>query len=247
VLVPPYFLTHHIIDKELIIGIVYYYKISSYNSDGDESHLSAEVSATIPPITKVTGKFTDSRDNKEYKTATINGKTWMAENLHYDPQRGNTWCYENSPDSCNKYGRLYDWATAMNINTNFNNAELGGSDANRQGVCPTGWHLPSQQEIRNLADYVGGAVRLKATSGWKDDGNGTDDFGLSAQPSGGRYFQHCDGEFCGGNGWDGDWWAASEINIDNAIVMRMHYNYDIVEDATLLKINGYSVRCIKND
>jgi len=237
----------------LAIGTTCYYKVSSYNVEGDESPLSEEVSATIPPITKITGTFTDSRDNKKYKTATIDGKTWMAENLNYDPQKGNTWCYENSPDSCNKYGRLYDWATAMNINTNFNTATLGGSDVNRQCVCPAGWHLPSYGEKVSLLAYVGGSMtagkRLKSTSGWKDNGNGTDNFGFSTLPSGGRYFQYCEDEFCGTNGWDGNWWTATEGNTDNAYVMRIHYDnyYGEIEVTSMLKINGFSVRCVQND
>jgi len=242
------------IDKELTIGTAYYYKVSSYNIDGDESPLSAEVSATIPPITKVTGKFTDSRNDKEYKTATINGKTWMAENLHYDPQKGNTWCYENSPDSCNKYGRLYDWATAMNINTNFNSALLGGSDVNRQGVCPTGWHLPSKGETDSLLTYVGGSMtagkRLKSTNGWKDNGNGTDDFGFSALPSGSRSEFCPEGiDFCGANGWDGGWWTAKESEAVFAHGMRIQYDnrYGEINITTMKKISGFSVRCIKND
>jgi len=222
-------------------GTTYYYKVSAYNSDGDESPFSSEVSATTKTITKIMGKFTDSRNNKEYKTATIGGKTWMAENLNYDPQKGNCWCYDNTPDSCVKYGMLYDWATAMNINTNFNNALLGGSDVNRQGVCPTGWHLSSHQEWNDLEKAVGSSAATKLKS--KSDWNGTDDYGFSALP-GGLCFQYDDsdveffyvGEF-------GGWWTDT-----NAYFKFMASDGFVREDDFSDKDyrSGASVRCVKN-
>jgi uncharacterized protein (TIGR02145 family) len=137
--------------------------------------------------------------NQTYKTVVIGSQTWMAENLNYQPTSGNSWCYENSADSCNKYGRLYDWSTAMNISTSYNSSTYGGSDVKHQGVCPLGWHLPSRNEWDILAESVGGqkdyddyygwpewhiwelaGTKLKSKSGWNwnkyDDvsGNGTD-------------------------------------------------------------------------
>jgi len=58
--------------------------------------------------------FTDNRDGKRYNTVRISGKTWMAENMNYQPPKGNSWCHNNDNSRCNKYGRLYDWNTAMN-------------------------------------------------------------------------------------------------------------------------------------
>jgi uncharacterized protein (TIGR02145 family) len=117
------------------------------------------------------GSFTDSRDGKVYKTVKIGKQTWMAENLNYAVTGSE--CYNNSISNCNKYGRLYDWETAMK-------------------ACPRGWHLPSHKEWTALMKFAGGkekaGTKLKATSGWKDyEGhslNGTDDYGFAALPGG---------------------------------------------------------------
>lgn len=89
------------------------------------------------------GKLTDSRDGKTYKTAAIgkfgSRKRWMAENLNYEAP-GGSWCYGGDASHCDKYGRLYDWETARK-------------------VCPAGYHLPSRKEWRELAAAVEGRGR----------------------------------------------------------------------------------------
>ncbi|MDR2694074.1 MAG: fibrobacter succinogenes major paralogous domain-containing protein, partial [Chitinispirillales bacterium] len=118
------------------------------------------------------GTFTDSRDGKTYNTVKIGKQTWMAENLNYGTSSG-SWCYNDRDSYCKKYGRLYEWETAKK-------------------TCPSGWHLPSRQEWEALVTYAGGyeaaGKRLKSTIGWNDSGSGTDDYGFSALPGGGRYY-----------------------------------------------------------
>ena len=131
----------------------------------------------------VKGTMTDSRDGKIYKTVKIGNQTWMAENLNYRTKKG-SYCYDNKESNCDKYGRLYTWKAAMK-------------------ACPSGWHLPSKEEFEVLINKVGGKVivnqALKSTSGWDDHiegtGNGTDAYGFSALPGGGRdgYSFHYEG------------------------------------------------------
>jgi uncharacterized protein (TIGR02145 family) len=123
------------------------------------------------------------------ETVVIGSQTWMKRNLNCNVSGSK--CYNNDPSNCDKYGRLYDWATAKT-------------------VCPSGWHLPSDAEWTTLTDYVGGlstaGKKLKATSGWSNDGNGTDEHGFAALPGG---YGVSDGYFSNvGDG--GYWWSATE-------------------------------------
>jgi uncharacterized protein (TIGR02145 family) len=100
--------------------------------------------------------FTDSRNSKSYKTVKMpDGKVWFAENLNYAAEGSR--CYDYNEKNCQKYGRLYDWAAAMD-------------------ACPKGWHLPDEEEWNGLPAK---AKHLKA-KGW----NGTDAFGFAALPGG---------------------------------------------------------------
>ncbi|MDR2694338.1 MAG: fibrobacter succinogenes major paralogous domain-containing protein [Chitinispirillales bacterium] len=187
--------------------------------------------------------FTDERDGQRYRTVKIVEQTWMAENLNYTPSNGNSWCYENSADSCNKYGRLYDWSTA-------------------RVVCPSGWHLPSSEEWDNLSLAVGGKMdcykgdnigfcywdgagkKLKAKGGWNahqgKSGNSTNAYGFSALPGGSR---HSTGRFDDA-GSSGIWWTATEYHSDYAYGRDMFYDLDHVSEHWGDKDSGLSVRCV---
>jgi hypothetical protein len=86
------------------------------------------------PVPKY-GIFTDPRDGRTYKTVKIGRQTWLAENLNYEAEGSK--CYENDPDNCAKYSRLYNWETAMK-------------------ACPKGWHLPTNKEWQTLINCVDG-------------------------------------------------------------------------------------------
>jgi hypothetical protein len=116
-----------------------------------EQAVEQKASAKKPPAPE--NKFTDSRDGKTYRFVQIDKQTWMVENLNYETPIGSN-CYNDSPQYCQKYGRLYS-----------------GSAAKK--ACPAGWHLPSKDEwlvfINSFAQKVPlqevnyiGASKLKA-------------------------------------------------------------------------------------
>jgi len=198
---------------------------------------------SIPPTVTT---FTDDRDRTVYRKITIGTQTWMAENLNYDdPFITSDVCYNGSDANCDKYGRLYDWPTAM--------AGMSSSPANPSGVpgvCPAGWHLPSAAEWTVLVNYAGGdsiaGMKLKSTSGWNSNGNGngngTDDYGFSALPGGGGFGVDY---FIDAN-YGGYWWSTTDNGADGARCRNMRNDNESVYWSIRDKTNLFSVRCVQD-
>jgi uncharacterized protein (TIGR02145 family) len=156
-----------------------------------------------------------------YKTVQIGDQIWMAENLNYNASGSK--CYNNNSTNCNIYGRLYNWTQATS-------------------ACPSGWHLPSDDEWTMLTDYVGSSTagtKLKATNGWNSNGNGTDDYGFSALPggSGDSYYFYEVGDY-------GSWWSSTENTASRAWYRDLGYGVGRYSND---KSHLYSVRCVKDD
>lgn len=216
--------------------------IAELNSSSSESapessqNVSSSSSEPYHPIVNVSfGSFTDERDGHVYKTVIIDGRTWMAENLNYKYQ-GDTViavCYDNKEESCDMYGRLYDWKTALN-------------------VCPEGWHLPSYLEYESLVKMVDSTVKydedwdelhsmtasvfLKASLGW----NGSDDYGFNALPAGG--YDSWKEEFYG-KGEGAVFWAGTEAKDGKAYSLYLNDNEQMGVGG-FAKTWARSVRCI---
>ncbi|MCQ2104295.1 MAG: fibrobacter succinogenes major paralogous domain-containing protein [Fibrobacter sp.] len=210
------------------------------------------------------GTMIDKRDNKTYKTVKIGTQVWMAENLNYADSiktpslKGNSWCYDNKAENCDVIGRLYTWAAAIDsialANDSDNPQTCGyGKDCTLpavvQGVCPSGWHLPINDEWQTLFASVGGedkaGVALKSSSGWYNNGNGTDAYGFFALPAG---YRDNYGNFYYA-GYIAFFWSASQV---------MNFSYDAYymyliygnEDASMNRYSkgyGFSVRCLQNN
>jgi len=173
-----------------------------------------------------TETFVDSRDGKKYKTVKIGSQTWMAKNLNFD---GSGKCHHDKildSYNCWKYGRLYTWDEAM-------------------AACPAGWRLPGDADWMELADYAGGeetaGKKLKSKTGWKDKGNGTDEYGFSALPGGG--FGCCSYTSTGVAGY---WWTAAEDD-SKGVTRDMYPDKEIVGRWVDEKTYRYSVRCLKEE
>ncbi|WP_295052802.1 fibrobacter succinogenes major paralogous domain-containing protein [uncultured Fibrobacter sp.] len=206
---------------------------------------------SLPSSSVVKETMTDFRDGQTYKTVKIGTQTWMAENLNYEI--ANSYCNSNNVSNCTKYGRLYTWAAAMDSagiwSVNGKGCGYGTTCSPIypvRGVCPDGWHLPTVMEWSTLFSTVNGnsavGKTLKSTSGWASNGNGTDTYGFSALPAGGKagndvfynvyfyaYFWSAEGHY------DGDaYFMKLTENNEGAIL-----DYDS-------KLNAFSVRCLKN-
>lgn len=163
----------------------------------------------------------DSRDGKAYKTVKIGELVWMAENLNFETD--GSMCNNNEKGNCEKFGRLYTWNDA-------------------KGACPSGWHLPSEEEFKMLLNEAGSSDaersdNLKVVS-W--DG-GTDRYGFSALPAGG--YASDSEEFYENNTC---FWSFTEnSNFNN----NAHYFFINVFNANVSsqdKNDGCSVRCLQD-
>jgi len=191
--------------------------------------------------------FTDSRDNKIYETIKIGSQIWMAENLNYAVNGSK--CYDNDDGNCNIYGRLYDWATAMDLPSDCNFVFCQSRiRAKHRGICLSGFHIPTDAEWDALYHYAGGigsaGTKLKAKSNWviySGLPSGTDVLGFAALPGG---FGSSNGNFYS-NGYRSFWWSSSENIASYAYGRGMHYHEKAYRDK-YIKNNLFSIRCIKD-
>ena len=212
--------------------------------------------AVVDPSTVVKGTLTDDRDGVTYKTVTIGNQTWMAENLklNYNVGSAKSWCgggSGNNEGDCNKYGRLYTWAAAMDSAAIYSYA---GEDCGYgkhcparwkpRGICPQRWHLPSKAELDELVEAVGGSsvagTMLRSTSGWDHNENGSDLYGFTALPTGFRYPTYFDH-----TGLLTSFWGSTEDDIYAVIVIDFgaHPSASVGRG---IKSNGSPIRCLKN-
>ncbi len=214
---------------------------------------------------ETSGTFTDSRDGNVYKYVKIGDQVWMAENLKTTEYADGTaiplvnttstwaaltltseaYCWYND-DIANKatYGALYTWAAAMN-----GAASTTANPSTIKGVCPSGWHLPSDAEWTVLIDYLGGTSvagnKLKETGTihWISPNiNATNEAGFTALPGG---FRGYNGTF-GSIEYSGYWWSATKYDTSLAWIRSMARHNGIVYSHVYHKYNGFSVRCIKD-
>ena len=213
-------------------------------------------SSSVPPSSSsiqtgiIPGEPVDYED-ETYETVVIGNQTWMAKNLNYAVEGSR--CYGDntggdSQNRCDTYGRLYNWATAMGLQSTCNSSTCASQvGAKHRGICPSGWHIPSDAEWTTLTNFVGGASTagkyLKATSGWNSSGNGQDKYGFAALPGGSGY---SGGSFIDVGNY-GYWWSASEGKANGAYGRGMGYNNEYVFRDGNYKSDGlFSVRCLQD-
>ncbi|MCD4832152.1 MAG: hypothetical protein K8R31_00005 [Bacteroidales bacterium] len=218
-------------------------------------------------VTVIDSVVTDF-DGNEYTIVKIGEQIWLAENLkttHYAngiaislvestemwdnvSNADKAYCYyNNSSANGNTYGGLYTWAAVMNNDAN-SNVNLGDV----QGICPDGWHVPSETEWNELIDYLSAngffgveGKALKSLSGWyseENNGNGTDNYGFKALPAAWR---NGFGTF-GDLGYKTQFWTASEFDNSQAWYRMIAYYNSYVYSYYRTKDCGMSIRCLKD-
>ena len=189
-----------------------------------------------------------AHDGYDYSTVQIGEQCWFAENCRYLPMvapssdghesypyyyvygyQGTDLVEAKATENYETYGVLYNWPAVMT-----------------EAICPSGWRIPLDCEFTELTDFLGGgsvaSYAMRSTSGWNDNGNGSNSSGFNGHPGGSRY----SGSFSyPGN--SGNWWSASESSgsyswyrymdsLDYESVYRVHSN----------RGSGFSARCVRD-
>jgi uncharacterized protein (TIGR02145 family) len=196
----------------------------------------------------LSGKYKAEIKIIRFNSVKIGNQIWMTENLNIGrfqngdiiPEAktaeewkaaGNTkrpaWCYyHNDPKNGDKYGKLYNWYAVKDT----------------RGLAPEGWHVPSDAEWTILSTYLGGEAaagnKMKSTSGWNDNGNGTNNSGFSGLPGGDRG-DNGSFNFVGSYG---HWWSSSEVAEPYGHCWGLEYSYLWLDGSN--KSDGFSVRCV---
>ncbi len=141
------------IDSDLEPNTPYYYRVSQIvegvETEKREIHTETSYWVCGTPI---------NHDGILYNTIKIGDQCWFQENLNYETVTG-SWCYENNKENCEKYGRLYDWETAMN----------GSNEEKAQGVCPQDWHVPTDEDFKILERTLGMSRIESNNPGWRGE------------------------------------------------------------------------------
>ncbi len=190
-----------------------------------------------------------------YNTVQIGTQCWLRENLNIgtrvDGSANQTnngiiekYCYNDIEDSCSVYGGLYQWDEMMGYS-----ASSYYTPSCRQGICPSGWHLPSMAEWDTLIDYLGGGsvaggpLKETGTRYWQTPNSGaTNQSGFSALGGGYRIG-------AGGFAYLGPYayyYTSTEDNSINTFSQRLFYDTPVISPNTGTKLMGASVRCLKD-
>jgi len=218
----------------------------------------ADVIITLPPWICGTDELVDIRDNKSYATVLIGTQCWMAQNLNVgtktsgsnnqgtncDPARIKKYCFANSDTRCASYGGLYQWGQAM----------CGSTTPRAQGICPTGWHIPTHTEFTILERAICTSPTCntdfpydETTDGWRGTNEGTtlktvNPSSFSALLAG---FRDSDGGFY----YLGNYtffWSSMQSSPDNVWYRNLGSGDSRVIRDAYVDYYGYSVRCIKD-
>ena len=191
-------------------------------------------------------------DDYTYSVVEIGDQCWFAENLRttvyaddssipevygYSAWSGlstDARCdYGNNDNYVGTYGRLYNWYAVDNAS----------------GLCPSGWHVPTDGEWTALEDYITAqgfngteGTALQSTGGWGGGGNGTDNFGFSALPGGHRYRFNGHFYYAGSRGF---WWSSSPSG-GNAWARNLYDYLPAIDRVNLHPRYGLSVRCLRD-
>jgi uncharacterized protein (TIGR02145 family) len=183
------------------------------------------------PFFSIAQETVSDYEGNKYGTVRIGEQVWMTSNLSSSlDANGDTiesYCFYNDESYCEKYGRLYPWtALYIDINEEF-----------PQGICPPGWHVPTDREWDELASYLGGD--LNAGSLLKN----SDSTGFNIQFSGNyntevKVFSYIDDHAY--------FWTSTKFSNTASWMRQIGRNNININRSTVPVIYAFSIRCLKD-
>lgn len=225
----------------------------AYSSCGSHSLAAIFSQSTSECSAFICGNnFTDTRNSKSYKTVKIGDQCWFRENLNIGTRINGSseqsdngtiekYCYNDDENNCDIYGGLYKWDEAMQY------VKTEGT----QGVCPSGWHIPTENDLALLITYLGGnnvaggKMKETGTTHWTTPNtDATNSSGFTGLAAGFRF--HTDKKFyyLGNRTY---YWGSSEgTNTAYGKNRGLLYNFGAVSYGDMDKGYAFSIRCIKD-
>ena len=230
-----------------IIGLynnaTYYWRVSAVNNYGSSAPSSVR-SFKTPGASLCPGIPIVTYEGKTYNTVQIGTQCWLKENLNVgtrvngsqnqsDNSTIEKYCYNDDEANCYTYGGLYQWNEAMQYST------MPGT----RGICPPGWHIPTNAEFEALAAAVNNdGNALKVIGQGIGSGQGTNTSGFSALLAG---YRNLNGSFAS-LGYYAYFWSSTENSSSGARFVYLYYAYAGIGFYGYDKEYGFSVRCVKD-
>jgi uncharacterized protein (TIGR02145 family) len=212
--------------------------------------------------TPCTGIATITHQGKIYHTAQVGTQCWLRENMDYGTminvsatQTNNSivekYCQSNNSYNCQIYGGLYQWAEAVQYLNGVTNTTHWNPLPSTpvQGICPPGWHIPTNAEATTMITFLGGSsaaggkMKSTGTNHWNSPNTGaSNQYGFTALPGG----SCLNGNFINLMSYGSFWTTTKGVLAVDAYYFGAAYNFAIVQTGQAYKISGLSVRCLKN-
>lgn len=195
------------------------------------------------------GIATVTYEGQTYNTVQISNQCWFKENLNVgtmltgsqNPSNNGInekYCYSDNPANCTIYGGLYKWNELMQYST------ISGV----QGICPSGWHIPTDEELTELTYYLGGLslaggkMKEAGNTHWNSNVGATNTSGFTVFGGGQRYNE---GSFIQLKN-NGRFWSSTNYNNNEAWCRVLNANNIVVDRVFAGKEFSYSIRCLKD-
>jgi uncharacterized protein (TIGR02145 family) len=189
---------------------------------------------------------------EEYPTVKIDKQCWMAKNLNIGIMIGDSidmtdknviekYCYNNDTANCNVFGGLYQWDEVMQYQ----------SEEGSQGICPEGWHIPTNREFVDLFIYADNYYEYLIENQdtiWRDveQSEYFNLTGFSALPAGMKNLSTDYSSFYGHN-YFSVFWCSKELDNQIPICFEVPNDYGEIGVTYFDKKHGLSIRCIKDE